>query len=82
MSVRTVVATSIALRPRRSNFVTTSTSPSSRRSISFAKPRRSIAATDPETVSLTTRRGCTAKPAALISPSWLSVVCSGVETRR
>ena len=81
-SVCTVVATSMALRPSRSSFVTTSTSPSSIRSIGFAKPRRSIAATDPDTVSATTRRGWTAKPAPAISPSWLSVVCSGVLTRR
>ena len=53
---RSIVAiTSIALRPSRSIFVTTSVSPGSSRSMSRAKPGRSIAATLPEMVSAMTR---------------------------
>lgn len=51
-SASTVARTSIALRPRRSNFVTTNTSPDSSLSMSFPKPTRSEAATDPEAVSV------------------------------
>src|SRR4051812_6338142 len=50
-------------------LVTTSTSPASRRSRSRVNPRRCAVATFPETVSVTTRRGSTLKPAALISCS-------------
>ena len=39
------------------------------------------AATEPETVSAVIRLGSTSKPAAAISCSWLSVVCSLVLTR-
>ena len=45
------------------------------------KPRRWAVATLPEIVSVTTRCGSMVKPAAAISPSWLSVVWPGVETR-
>jgi hypothetical protein len=44
------------------------------------KPRRSDAGIEPETVSVTTRCGVIAKPAADISPIWLSVVWSAVDT--
>ncbi len=43
----TVFLISIALRPRRSSFVTINTSPLSRRSSNRLKPRRSLAATEP-----------------------------------
>ena len=76
------VRTSTADRPSRSSLVTTSTSPASRRSRSRQNSGRSRAAWEPETVSVTTRRGLIAKPAEAISWTWLSVVCSDVDTRQ
>ena len=46
------------------------------------KPRRCEVATFPDTVSVTTRRGSTLKPAALISCSWLSVVWPAADSHR
>lgn len=63
------VVRDLRLRPNRSNLVTTSTSSQSSRSIKLLKPLRSIAGTEPETVSETTRLGSIVKPAASISRS-------------
>lgn len=62
-----VASTSIASRPKRSSFVTTSTSPSSILSNSAAKPLRCETDTLPETVSETIREGNTSKPALVTS---------------
>ncbi|AIS90857.1 hypothetical protein BBU_5654 [Burkholderia pseudomallei NAU35A-3] len=74
VSSSTVARTSIALRPSRSSFVTTSTSPVSNRSSSFEKPARCFAATEPDTHSETTRRGSMLNPAERTSKTWFSVV--------
>jgi hypothetical protein len=60
----TVVATSIALRRRRSSFVTISTSSCSSLSMTRMNPGRCSIAELPETVSDTTRPGVTVKPVA------------------
>ena len=48
----------------------------------FANSGRWLMATLPEMVSVTMRCGSTRKPEAVISCTWFSVVCSGVETLR
>lgn len=50
------------------------------RVLSRRKPRRSMSATEFDTVSTTTHRGSTAQRPERIFPSGWSVVCSGVET--
>nr|AAX22063.2 hypothetical protein O2ColV85 [Escherichia coli] len=67
VSCSTVFLISIALRPRRSSFVTINTSPLSRRSSNRLKPGRSLAATDPLICSSIIRWGLTLKPALSIS---------------
>ena len=72
----------MAFRPRRSSFVDHQDVSSLQLVEQLAESGAPEAGIDPETVSAITRGLVTVNPAAAISATWLSVVCSAVETRQ